>query len=324
MALLALTQGCGVEPDGLYALKLSRPPVEEDWQKALAFQLTASGGSTSKKGEADVDKDSVHKATASCHHGSGAPPVKAQAKAFYTGEKIYLRFTWADPTPDAGPSWERVSGRWTGKGGKRDGLGILWGGKTASFSCMSSCHLKDWRQAGDKAFGDFRMASAKGGGHDFWVWRPGRGEPLGAVEDAYLGEEGKKSDAEGPFEEVNSVYALKREPLPPHANPFGEGDSPSFPPADQHRSAMPGYRVAAAAPGALEVSGSAQYRDGQWTLTLERGLKGLDPGDVSFAPGGEYLFGLALMDGVVQDHNAAARPIKLKLLETTDQGSVEK
>ena len=54
-----------------------------------------------------------------------------------------------------------------------------------------------------------------------------------------------------------------------------------------------------------------------------RSLKGLDRGDVEFEPGGEYQFGLALLDSVALDHNAVARPIRLKLVEGPVTGEEE-
>jgi len=311
--LLTVVHGCGVEPDRLYAMKLDAPPTEGDWEKALTLTLSATGGATSLAAEGEVDKDSVHKATASCHHGTGATPVKIRAKAYYTPERLFLRISWSDPTEDLGYAWTRSGGRWKAGSPRRDGLGILWGEPGRDFSCMRSCHLGDWRKAGGRTFADYTMAAPEGSVQDLWVWRAGRQAPGGSVEDANLTPAGRKGDGEGVFETPNSTIAAaegqKSERL------FGETDSPArtygSPPGDW----APGFLVAATAPGRLEVEGAATRSDGLWTLTLSRRLMAFEQGDVPFRPGGEYHFGLAILDGVDRDHNAVGKAVGLKLIE---------
>lgn len=310
-ALALFSGGCGVEPDRLVAMPLETAPAEGEWASALALRLYASGGATSIAADTAVDKDSVHKATASCHHGTDAPKVKVEAKAFYTPERLYLRFSWLDPTPDTGPSWVREGEGWKARSVRRDGLGILWGEAGKPFSCTSTCHLRDWRQAGARAFADYGMGAPEGRAYDFWVWRAGRDRLSGTVEDAVLVADGRRGDADGPFETPNSRRYGKGGDA--EEGSFAEGDAPvNAVPSPE--GLIPGYFTTSRAPGSLEVEGQGVNAEGRWTLTLSRALKGSDPADAGFTKGGSYFFGLALLDGVVRDHNAVARPIRLELV----------
>lgn len=302
-----LLGGCRVESDRLYTMGLAKPPTEKDWAAALPIYLTATGGASSMEAEGQVDKDSVHKATASCHHGTAAQPIKLEARAFYTGDRLYMRVSWLDPTGDYGPAWTKEGTRWKAGSNRRDGLGILWSREKGDFNCTSTCHLRDWRKGGGRAFADYAMA-ADGAENDFWIWRAGRGGVSGSVEDGRLTQEGKMPDGNVEYEIPNSMAASKGKDAP---GVFGEEDGPKIP----GENFTPGYLIAAADPGTLEVTGEATRRDGVWTLTLSRGLKGLDPGDVTFVPGGEYSFGMAVLDGVAKDHNAVSKGITIKLVK---------
>lgn len=322
-ALCATLAGCAREPDRLYALRLDRPPDESDWAGAGSFTARATGGQTSLPGESDVDKDSVHMATASCHHGTGGRPVKIWVKAFYTASDLYMRFSWQDPTADRGPEWTREGARWKAGDPKRDGLGILWGLPDRDFDCATVCHLKDWRKAGGVSVGEFAMASRGREEYDFWVWKTGRtGQPT-EVEDGKLGPEGRTGDGPDEFEIPNSALAAMGGAASGGAQPFGGNDAPLKTPGGEPGDRADAFFVRADQPSRTEIEGRASRGDGVWTLTLKRPLAGLSPEDVKFEPGGEYSFGLAVLDGVARDHNAALKPVRMKLVGPGEVGAGE-
>ena len=72
--------------DRLYAIKLDQPPGDVEWGKALPRIVTVRGGRPHKLASfAEIDEDTVHVTTASCHHGSRLPdPIRVDMRAFYT------------------------------------------------------------------------------------------------------------------------------------------------------------------------------------------------------------------------------------------------
>ncbi len=65
-------------------------------------------------------------------------------------------------------------------------------------------------------------------------------------------------------------------------------------------------------PGQVEARG--RWAAGRWSVTFSRALQGADPGDVVLKPGGVYPVGIALLDGVNEDHNAVAEPVRIWLV----------
>lgn len=312
LALVAAAAGGGCRRAGevLYALPLSHEPTEADWAGAVPLRLEAAGGRTSRPGDRDVDSDAVHKATASCHHGSQAPAVGVEIRAFYTAERFFVRFEWVDPTEDLGPSWSWDGAQWVSGGLGEDGLGILWGTDAETFSCVRTCHLVDWRVAGPRAFADYRMASPEGADPlDFWVWRAGRARPGGLAEDGRLGTEGRRGDLPGELFEPNSVRARSGA-----TDVFGVGDRPWEAPAPEPGAFAAAYRVVAPAEDRLEVEARGERLRGRWRLTVSRSLRGSAADDVVLEAGRQYAFGLALLDGVEKDHTAVPEPIRLLLV----------
>ncbi|MBI5441947.1 MAG: hypothetical protein HY900_12135 [Deltaproteobacteria bacterium] len=304
--------GCGQRVDRLYALRLDRAPTEAQWEESVALHVTARGGRTSRPGDADVDSDAVHTATASCHHGTGAPPVDIRVRAFYTAECLYLRAEWVDPTEDVGHQWRWDGARWVANLGEgEDGLGILWGPAGRTFSCEQACHLRDWKMEGPRAYADYVMVSPPGTPPlDLWIWRSGRGRVGGMAEDARLTATGRLGDGAGEWFAPNSLRASSSAP-----NAFGPGDTPLEAPAPAPGALAPAFRLLPVPSGRSEVEGRGSRGRGTWRVTLSRRLRGLDPDDVAFAPGQELRFGLSTLDGVVKDHNAVSAPIHLVLVD---------
>ncbi len=313
IALAALLSACTSRgPDRVYSLPLPAPPSAADWTAAVPLLVEATGGRTSRPSQADATDDGVHKATASCHHGPKIPPVRVALRSFYTAQAVYLHVEWADPTEDLGRTWTWDGASWRAGGEAEDGLGLLWTAEPPGFTCSRSCHLLDWRVAGNRAFADYRMAAPAGADdQDLWVWRAGRGEVGGAAEDARLTADGRQGDGPGELYEANSVHAPGGQHLP-----FGPGDAPREAPAPEPGARAPGYRrLDSAPPGRLEVAARAERGRGTWRVTLSRARTGTDPEDLRFGPGQEVAFGLALLDGVNRDHLAVPDPVYLVLVD---------
>jgi hypothetical protein len=311
LLLGAIYLGCQADLDRLYVLPLDDPPTEADWEASVGLELLARGGRTSQRSEADVDSDAVHASTASCHHGAEALPVRIKVRAFHTRDRLYLRFEWADPTADRGPSWAWDGTGWRAGDRREDGLGILWGRDAERFSCARACHLEDWRVAGPRAFADYAMASPAGATPlDFWVWRAGRGRIGGMADDGRLGPQGREGDGPGDLFIPNSVRARTGAD-----GAFSPGDTPWEAPEPEPGAQAPAYLALPGPAGRIEVSGHGERGRGTWRVTISRALLGTDPEDVRFTPGREYVFGLATLDGVEIDHNAVAGPIRMVLVE---------
>ncbi|GAB6063104.1 ethylbenzene dehydrogenase-related protein [Deferrisoma palaeochoriense] len=300
LAAAALAAGCGTPGDRVLALPLDHPPTEGDWAGAVALRVRAVGGRTTRAAGAAVDADTVHKATASCHHGTKTPPVDLEVRAFYTQRDVFVRLVWSDPTPHRGPGW-----RWDGRGWRREGPGqdgaaLLWGAAAEGFTCVRACHLEDFRMAGPRAFADYRMATPAAWGRlDLWEWKAGWGRPGGEADDLSLGPGGREPDAPG------DRFVENRVP---------EGDGPAEAPDPEPGARAPAFLDRADAPGRMEVKAEGRWRRGRWTVTFRRALRGIDPEDVRLVPGGVYPVGIALLDGVNEDHNAVPDPVFLWLV----------
>ena len=100
---------------------------------------------------------------------------------------------------------------------------------------------------------------------------------------------------------------------------FGELDEPLSAPPPQPGATAMGWRLGRESADGMEVSAVGVHRDGKWELTLSRALAGSGSGDATFAPGGEYEFGLAILDGVAFDHNAVRSTLRLLLVSPSSE-----
>ncbi len=301
-----LAWGCRSPVDRVYALLLEHEPSERDWAAAVPYRTTARGGRVTLPADQGVDADSVHKATASCHHGTPPPEVWVEIRAFYTPSRLYVQVRWPDPTLDSGPGWRWSGAGWRAEAGGQDGAGILWGGEIEGFRCARACHLEDWRVEGPRSFGDYTMAVPEGWpALDLWEWKAGWGGDRGAADDLSLTRQGRRPDAQG----VRFVR-----------NATEEGEPLESPPPEPGVAA-PAFLDRGGGRGRTEVTARGVWRDGVWTVTFQRALRPFDPEDIAFLPGRRYWFGLALLDGVAEDHNAVAEPVPLYLVEPGEVNS---
>ncbi|GEM_PF-1225721 len=319
--------------DRLYALKLERPPTETQWDKALPRVVTVRGGRPHKLASfAEIDDDTVHVTTASCHHGSRLPdPIRVEMRAFYTDRDLYLRLIWKDATADrALMEWVAGETGWRNTGSQEDGFGLMWdaNGAFPRFTCSYACHIKDFGVSKSSFHASNKMKLAEGGAWlDVWNWKADRTARFDFADDRFLDSEGMQGDLPGELFRPNSRAVRESN----DARPFGEADQPLVDagqrPLDGRPavgSRAPGYLVDRPAGGRADVAASAAYRGGHWVVTLRRALKTGDPRDAVFVPGDPQgmAFGLAVMDHTLFEHYASTVTERLVLLNALQAAQI--
>ena len=313
--------GCReVTADRLYALKLASPPGEAEWQRALPRIVTVRGGRPHKLPSfTEIDEDTVHVTTASCHHGARLPdPIEVDMRAFYTDGDLYLRLAWRDATPDrALMEWVFDGTRWQNSGSQEDGFGLMWDatGQFPRFTCSYACHIRDFGVSRSNFHASNKMRLVQEGSWlDLWNWKADRTARYGFADDRFLDAEGMKGDLPG---ELFTPNSRNWRPAAPEAEPFGADDQPRDG-GDARRpgARVPGYLVERPTGGRADVAAAAEHRDGRWIVTLRRALDTGDRRDVLFTPGTPdgVAFGLAVMDHTLFEHYASTVTERLVLL----------
>jgi hypothetical protein len=321
--------GCSDIPaDRTYALWLDHAPTSADWERALPREVNVRGGRPHKlRTFTDIDEDTVHTSTASCHHGSRIPePLAVDIRAFYTDKDLFMQLSWEDATRDqAMLDWIYDGEQWQNTGQLEDGFGLLWDarGQFNDFSCSYACHINDFgvNKSSFHASNKMRMAQ-ENTWLDLWNWKAARTAGLGFADDRYLDLEGMHGDTPGDLFIENSRYRLNNRS---DVRPFDEGDGPVYDverlPADEGfrppGSVAPGYLVERPVGGRADVLAVSRYEKGRWIVTLRRALQTRDPHDVVFVPGDEMgvAFGMALMDHSLYEHYASSTNERLVLLK---------
>lgn len=329
LLLIALVlSGCRELPaDRLYALFLAEAPTAADWERALPRQVTVKGGRRHlPKLIPNMDEDTVHATTASCHHGGKFPdPLVVDLRAFYTENELFLRLSWPDPTEDRDiRGWSFDGERWVNGGNAEDGFGIAWdgGGYFTPFTCSVACHIEDFGVHGDSFHANNRMKlAAEEAVLDLWTWKARRTGRFGFADDRTLFAKGMEGDVPGEIFQENSRARLASET---GLLPFTEGDAPIY---DQDGQAVgetflppsttaPGFLTESPAGSRADVRAVGVWRDGRWTVILRRPLDTGDPRDVRFVPGDKHgvAFGLAIMDNTLFEHYASVLSERMVLL----------
>lgn len=327
-ALLFLP-GCDEIPaDRLYALWLDRVPVDADWDRALPRLVSVRGGRPHKlRSFSEIDEDTVHTSTTSCHHGARLPdPVQVDIRAFYTDHDIFLRLSWDDATFDQTmQDWIFDGERWVNSGDLEDGFGLLWDARGAfpQFSCSRACHISDFgvNRASFHATNTMRLVDETAW-LDLWDWKAARTGRFGFADDRYLDQTGMHGDSGAELYRANSRALLLTDTAT--LRPFGEGDQPIYdaegrPASEGFRAPgtrAPGYLVDRPKGGRADVTAVSRHQAGRWIVVLRRALQTGDARDVVFVPGDQVgvAFGVALMDHSLYEHYASQTPERLVLL----------
>lgn len=315
LLLLICLGACEQIPsDRVYSLKLTAPPIAADWHRAPVHRASVTGGRLHKEELfPDIDQDTVHTSTASCHHGAELPePIAVEIRSFYTDQHLYLQLRWPDATQDRNMrQWQFDGVEWTAAEKWEDGIGILWADQQQllPFSCARACHLDDFgvQSARFHALSQMKLKVAQT--LDLWHWKAGRTGRYGFADDRFLDQEGMHGDLSGELFRENSQAAFSADDL----QPFAAGDQPVYAvdgkPFDGRflpaGSTAPGYLTELPNGDRADVAAEASYADSHWTVTLRRTLSTRSARDITFVPGREVVFGLSIMDNTLYDHYAS-------------------
>lgn len=321
---VVVLSGGDIPVDRLYALYLDHVPTADDWARALPRPVQVRGGKVNApKRLGDIDDDTVHTSTPSCHHGSSLPsPVEVDMRAFYTDTDLYLRLSWADATGnDRMLPWRYDGTTWQSQPQIEDGFGLMWDtfGQSPQFTCSVACHIDDFGVAGSSFHARNRMKLARPGSFvDLWHWKAERTGRYGFVDDRYLDDKGMHGDIPGELFRPNSIAAgSDRELFVPPDQPLLDAEGK---PADAgfhpNGALAPGYVTERPVGGRADIAATSHYQDGRWVVTLHRRLSTGDPHDIVFIPGDEAgaAFGLSLMDSTLYEHFASTVEERLVLL----------
>jgi hypothetical protein len=316
-----------MDPDHLYALKLDHAPVLTDWSAAQPKTITVKGGRLNKVDPLpEIDKDTVHTSTASCHHGSSLPePIAIDMRAFYTDKHLYLRLNWPDPTKNENMrGWEFDGEKWLSLGEFEDGFGIIWDieRKYPDFTCSYACHLDDFGVSGQSFRGHNRMKLSKEGPQlDLWNWKAGRTGHLSFADDRFIDKDGIHPDLPGELFRPNSLqHSLQNK----NTEVFADGDRPLYDfdgktiesSIQTIFSRAPGYLTDQPIGDRADVVARSFWQNGRWTVILQRALNTGSPRDAQFSSdeNSAISFGVSLMDNSLFEHYASTVSQQMILL----------
>ncbi len=331
--------GCKkVYSDKLYAIKLAKPPTDTDWGNAVPLIVTASNGnfhdiSKVREGAAkDIDKDTVHTSSASCHHGTPAPPpVKIYLKAYYTDSELFMRVSWGDATKDDRMyEFAYNNDMWRSSRQLEDALGIMWdmSGGEKPFNCAQACHATNWQLKNFNMVAKFRMQTLADDKVDLWNWKAYRTNSLNFADDKYIDEKGIAPDTPAKIYFYNSTLKdnAPLDNLALEVAPMEEGDSPSYDyngmPVKKGywmiTGTAPGVRVFMPSGRRADVKARGEYKRGAWEVTLNRKLITNDSKDVTFdiKRNNRYRFGISVMDNTLTNHYAAKETLELVFIDS--------
>lgn len=279
--------------------------------------------------------------------GLPRPATEVFIRAVYDEENIYFAFRWADKTrQDSMGRWIFREGRWQAEADWPDALALDWQitEQVADFSqggCAVLCHSTG-------RFREFpRMAARQEGALvDEWYWNAFAAPRAGRPGDGFLDDQVKSvpqaglksalrwappeisaahgSDASGrrmPYTMGGvplTLNAVEAEGKPPAPRFYMEGGQQV--PLQLSDSGEPAIKILPLyEPGVPEggdsadISGSASWADGYWTLELGRALRTPYERDVRLdLTEKAYTFGLAVWDGAAGDRHQVATIVRLR------------
>jgi hypothetical protein len=301
-------------PDQILSVKVGSAPVldgqpESLWDKSSSITVPVIGG-------ANVGSTEVI------------------LKSVYSGDSVYFLVQWADPTessrrtpwqkqPDN--SWKKLATSTTHQENTNyeDKLAFIWNinDSIAGFNkqgCMISCHAGE--QPANSGFGS-KYTAKSGETGDIWHWKSVRTNPVNQADDQYLDslrfdknaspEAGRHADPKTGGGYKNNETEDKKLPAfglksNKPAGPYWILDSEKEPFRDDAYKAgdeIPGIIVAALEGDRGDISGKGAYRDGMWTVELQRKLTTGSQHDVQFTDlSKSYFFGVAIFDNAQVNH----------------------
>lgn len=229
-----------------------------------------------------------------------------------SGEEIFFRFQWPDPTLSVTrQAWKFDGRRWQHQVGNEDRLSLLFEitplPEFASQGCAAVCHLPPG--ATSARGGRFGTTSGAHRG-DLWHWKAGRSDPVGHADDTWLGpvsetQGGREPEAGSGGEKLNETEEKTRPRYAPapgkspdkhgvlraaeavpieECSLFRAGDTLTY-----HMPLLPhGSRA--------DIRAVSAYGKETWTPMLSRRLNTGHEDDAVLLPGQRYPLALAVFD----------------------------
>ena len=235
-------------------------------------------------------------------------------RAVHDGEHVYIRAVWADKTESLNRSWQWTEDGWAKVKGNEDRLSIVFNISTPEFDkegCDAMCHV------------DMLYTPGAGQKLDMWHWKAQRGGRFGFSDEQAVisledggnpgGQKGRKSgrindagrggysdnaadDGKGPA----FVWTEDADTKGPFNAETSRATPEDFKPAVGYT--VPRERLREAQGSRADVTSSATYADGKWTVVLKRKLNTGHDDDAEFKPGSKTSFAAAVFDNT--DANA--------------------
>ncbi len=235
----------------------------------------------------------------------GIPTVAVRAA--YDDQRIWFLLQWEDATENRErDTWFVDGGVWVRSRANEDraflGFDILE--STPAFQaigCSGACHVQerigDVTDAG-RAYRTRMHTNQQGEVLDYWNWRAGTTDPLGAADDGYIDETSRKSDGTADWIVTNQqtldggrVVPLAMSAMGVNANPrwlmkpdAGSTTMPFDGTGALEGATLPGWLMQRASPNRDDVSAVGRWAAGHWTVEFSRSLTTADPRDTQFPP----------------------------------------
>jgi hypothetical protein len=323
-------------------LGVATAPTDAQQQKSVIAKRVAA--EPALDGTVDATWSGAPVTTVKVMGGKNLPggSTDVAMRAVYTTDTVYLMLQYRDATESfrRSPWQKQADGSWkklgdpADKGGDNnvyyeDKVAVLWNISTPSFEqkgCMTACHTGEGKPFGNK------YTPNAGERLDLWHAKFVRGAAsIAQIDDQYVDntrydeakapEAGRKGDPKTGGGYVDNVaddkkgpkFALKgNKPAPPYwivdgeKEPFDDG---KYKAGDE----VPSILVAPFAGDRGDISGTAVWKDGTWTLVMKRKLVTGSEFDVQFDDMKKpYAFGVAVFDNAQVRH--AFSPGVLKLM----------
>jgi hypothetical protein len=279
----------------------------------------------------------------------GVTKTKVTIRAMHDADTLYMLVQYADPTysVERFPWVKQQDGSWKQKENKdstkhentyyEDKFAVLWDINARGFAkkgCASACHVaKDGMNNGIKDTAPGRKyTSRKGQSIDMWHWKSVRSQPVGQIDDQFIDDTadpsanrnwGRKGDTKaGGGYSNNKTKDGKMPAFMPRDRATGgywllKGDAVPFEDGFAVGDVLPGIVVSTFEGPRGDISSGASWKDGVWTIELQRKLTTSSAKaaieDVQFSDLSKtYSFGVAVFDNSQINHVYHEGVLKLK------------
>ena len=276
--------------------------------------------------------------------GGAIRRVDVTMQAVYDDDNLYIVLQWPDDTESIDRRiWTYSRDGWQ-RGEKEDRFAILWQITEIEgfdvIGCNIACH------SGEPPIGMWFNNEGEFG--DLWNWKAARTNPMGYVDDGWMGPYSGHDDGGRYADPGLSSYAR---------NETASGDAPGYiwadpdaittPPGVGEELAahflldvdavpidammaftpgdtVPGYVLREPDGSRADIQARGVWADGTWTVEIMRALDTGDHAllwdgttlvDVTFTPGETYYFSLVVMDNTDQDHSTEEIGIPFTLVD---------